>query len=481
IAENMDHQTLILLKTEINNLIGFQIEENTVRDYLDGSFFSQVLGYTGRINPDEFNQLKEKDYFISDYLGKQGLEKSYEEILRGKPGIFETQKDATGKKIEEGITREPEAGQSLILWLDADLQKKLQEELSAISQSVGTRKAAAVAMDPKTGGILAMVSLPSFDNNIFSQNLSQEAFAKIINDPAKPLFNRAISGNYASGSVIKPLTAAAALQERIISPEKQILDIGYIEIKNKYDPEISYIFRGLKPNGWVDLRKAIAVSSNIYFYTIGGGYKDQAGLGSVKIKNYLNLFGWGEKTNIDLPQETNGLIPNRLWKEETLGESWYSGDTYNLSIGQGFLQVSPLQITAAFVAIANNGSLFRPQLVKEIVSGSPDSFTSIQKNEPVLTRNLPIDPENLQVVREGMRQGVTYGSSVLLNGLPVKAAAKTGTAQTSKNNLYTNWVTVFAPYDDPEIVLTIMIEDVPGVRSATLLVANEVLRWYFTK
>ncbi len=494
IAENLDHQILILLKTEIDNLIGFQIEENTVRDYLDGSFFSQVLGYTGRINPDEFNQLKEKDYFISDYLGKQGLEKSYEEILRGKPGIFEIQKDATGKKIKEGITRNPEAGQSLILWLDADLQKKLQEELSVISQSIGTRKAAAVAMDPKTGGVLAMVSLPSFDNNIFSQNLSQESFAKIINDPAKPLFNRAVSGNYASGSTIKPLTAAAALQEKIISPEKQIYSEGFISVTNQYHPDIIYTYHDTAPPGWVDMRRAIAISCNVYFYTIGGSYnvitsegvKYQPGLGSVKIKNYLNLFGWGEKTNVDLPQETSGFIPDHRWKEETLGESWYSGDTYNLSIGQGFLQVSPLQVAAAFVAVANNGNLFQPQLVKEIVSGSPDSFTNIQKIEPILTRNLPIDAENLQVVREGMRQGVTYGSSVLLNSLPVKAAAKTGTAQTNRDDIYVNWVTVFAPYDAPggaeaEIVLTIMIEDVPGVRSATLPVANEVLRWYFTR
>lgn len=481
IAENLDHQTLILLKTEINNLTGFQIEENTVRDYLDGSFFSQVLGYTGRINTDEFKELKEKGYFISDYLGKQGLEKSYEEILRGKSGIFEIQKDATGKKIEEGITKAPEPGQSLILWLDADLQKKLQQELSMIAQNIGIRKAAAIAMDPKTGGVLAMVSLPSFDNNIFSQNLSQEAFAKIINDPAKPLFNRAVSGQYASGSSIKPLIAAAALQEKIIAPDKQILDIGYIEVKNKYDPKISYIYHDNAVHGWVDMREAIAVSCNTYFYTIGGSYKDQAGLGSVKIKNYLNLFGWGTKTNIDLPQETNGLIPDHRWKEETLGESWYSGDTYNLSIGQGFLQVSPLQIVTAFTAIANNGKLFEPQLVKEIVSGSPDSFTSIQKNEPVLIRNLPIDPENLQVVREGMRQGVTYGSSVALNSLPVSSAAKTGTAQTSKNDFYINWITVFAPYENPEIVLIVMFEDVPGVRAASTLVASETLRWYFTR
>lgn len=483
ISENLDHETLILLETEIQNLVGFQIEKNTVRDYLDGSFFSPVLGYTGRINAEEFKELAaEKDYFISDYLGKQGLEKSYEEILRGKPGIFEVQKDAAGKKIKEGMISQPEPGQSLVLWLDADLQRKLQQELSRVIQDIGTRKAAAVAMDPKTGGVLALVSLPSFDNNIFSQGLSQETFEKIINDPAQPLFNRATSGKYASGSTIKPLTAAAALQEKIISPDKKILDdIGYIEVKNQYDPEISYIFHDVAIHGWVDMRKAIAVSCNVYFYTIGGGYKNQPGLGSVKIKNYLNLFGWGTKTNIDLPQETAGLIPDHRWKEETLNETWYTGDTYNLSIGQGFLQVSPLQVAASFVAIANGGNLFKPRLVKKIINGSPNSFETIEEIQPALIRALPIDSENLQVVREGMRQGVIYGSSAILNSLPVEAAAKTGTAQTNKNNIYINWVTVFAPYDDPQIVLTVMIEDVPGLRRASLLVANETLRWYFTR
>jgi len=481
VSENLDHETLIILETEIHNLAGFQIEKNTVRNYLDGSFFSQVLGYTGRINAEEFKELGEKNYFISDYLGKQGLEKSYEKVLRGKPGIFEIQKDAAGKKIKEGMISQPEPGQSLVLWLDADLQKKLQQELSRVIQDIGIKKAAAVAMDPKTGGVLALVSLPSFDNNIFSQGLSEETFQKIINDPAQPLFNRATSGKYASGSSIKPLVATAALEEKIISPDKQIYSEGFINIVNQYHPDIVYTYHDTAPPGWVDMRKAIAISCNVYFYTIGGGYKDQKGLGSTRLKNYLNLFGWGQKTGIDLPQEAQGLVPDHVWKEENIGEPWSTGDTYNLSIGQGYLQVTPLQLAAAFVAIANDGNLFKPQLVKKIISGSPDSFETIEEIPPALIRTLPIDSENLQVVREGMRQGVTYGSSAILNSLPVKAAAKTGTAQTNKNNVYINWVTVFAPYDDPQIVLTVMIEGVPGLRAASLLVANETLRWYFTK
>ncbi|MDP3093258.1 MAG: penicillin-binding protein 2 [bacterium] len=481
IAENLSHEDIVLLETEIRNLPGFQIEKNTVRDYFEGPSFAQVIGYTGRINAKEYQNLKQENYFVSDYLGKQGLEKSYEEILRGKPGVFEIQKDAVGKKVKEGIKTEAVSGQSLVLWLDSDLQEKLQEELARISAEIGTKKAAAVALDPKTGGVLALVSLPSFDNNLFSKGISQKTLDKILNDPNQPLFNRTVSGQYASGSTIKPLIAASALQEKIISPEKQIYDQGFIEIQNQYDPEITYVFHDLEPHGWVNMKKAIAVSCNVYFYTIGGGYKGQKGLGSTKIKNYLNLFNWGQPTNIDLPQETSGLIPDHRWKEENINEAWYTGDTYNLSIGQGYLQVSPLQVATAFSAIANNGKIMKPQIVAKIVDGRPDDQKVVKEFLPQTIRELPIDQKNLEIVREGMRDAVIYGSSAILAGLPVKAAAKTGTAQTPRANYYDNWVTVFAPYDNPEIVLTVLIEDVPGVRAAALPVANETLKWYFTK
>jgi len=479
VAENLDHETLVLLETKINDLPGFQIEKNTVRDYFEGSFFSQVLGYNGRINPQEFGVLKEKGYFISDYLGKQGLEKSYEEILRGSPGIFETQKDATGKKIKEGITKEPEAGQSLVLWLDANLQEKLQTELARVSAEIGTRKAAAIALDPKTGGVLALVSLPSFDNNVFSGNASSQDLAQILENPSQPLFNRAVSGLYASGSSIKPLVATAALEEKIISPIKQIYSQGFISIVNQYYPDIVYTYHDTASPGWFDMRKAIALSCNVYFYTIGGSYKDQKGLGSTRLKNYLNLFGWGEKTGIDLPSEAQGLVPDHVWKEEILGEPWSTGDTYNLSIGQGYLQVTPLQLATAFTAITNQGKLMKPQVVKEIIEGRPEDNKIIKEFLPQIIRDTGFSEGNLKVVLGGMRDAVIYGSSAILNDLPIKAAAKTGTAQTSKKDYYYNWVTVIAPYDNPEIVLTVLVEDVPGVRAAALPVAHETLKWYF--
>jgi penicillin-binding protein 2 len=229
------------------------------------------------------------------------------------------------------------------------------------------------------------------------------------------------------------------------------------------------------------MRKAIAESCDVYFYTIGGGYKNQPGLGPSRIKKYLELFGWGNKTQIDLPGESEGFIPSPTWKKETKKENWWDGDTYNLSIGQGDILITPLQVATAFVAIANGGTLFQPQVVKQIIDNNKNVIEEIPSK--ILRENF-IDPENLQVVREGMRMGVTgegapLASASSLNYLPVKVAVKTGTAETSKPNYYHKWITVFAPYDDPQIVLTIMIESVRDTQPTAIPVAKEVLNWYF--
>lgn len=481
LAENLEQPVLIKLESQIEQLKGLRLEKNTIRNYIDGPAFAQVLGYMGRINPQEYSEKKDENYFVSDYLGKQGLEKYYEKALRGQPGLFETIKNARGQKIKEGIKTQPESGQSLILSLDADLQRKLQSELSRVLLETNTRKGAALALDPSSGEILALVSLPSFDNNLFSQGKDSEKIKMILENPDQPLFNRAVAGLYASGSAIKPLIATAALQEKVISPEKQILDKGYIEIKNQYDPKITYVYHGVEAPGLYNMRRAIALSANIYFYTIGGGYLDQKGLGLSRIKKYLELFGWGKKTNIDLPQEAAGFIPDSAWKKEVIGENWYIGDTYNLSIGQGYLQVTPLQLATAFMAIANGGKIYEPRLVQKIIQGTPQDPKVIQEFTPEISSELNFDPQNMEIVRQGMRDGVVYGSSAILNDLPVKAASKTGTAQTSRNGYYYNWVATFAPLENPKIVLVVMIEDMPGLRTASLLVANETLKWYFTR
>ena len=490
IAENLDHQTLIILETKIGELPGFQIVNNPVREYREGENFSHLLGFTGKIWPEELKK-EPQFYSITDYVGRDGLEKSYEEILRKNPGKMKIERDALGKVISKEIIQLPESGKSLVLWLDSDLQKKIREVLEKKRLALGAKGAAAVALDPKTGGVLALVSLPDFDNNLFQKGADPQKLQELLEDPLKlnPLFNRAISGRgYLTGSTIKPLIAAAALEEKIISPEKQIYAKGFIEVPDQYNPERVYIYHDWKVHGWTDLKKAIAQSVNVYFYTIGGGYAGIEGLGPTKIKNYLELFGWGAKTGIDLPNEGEGLVPSPEWKrtyfEKKEDQIWYDGNTYYLSIGQEYVSATPLQITTSISAIANGGKLFQPRLVKSIVDSQKNLIKEITST--VIRENF-IDSKNLQIVREGMRQTVTQGTaSGYLDLLPVTVAAKTGSAQTGKfdksgNALFHNWVTIFAPYEDPEIVLTIILEDVPGLMGAALPPAKEILEWYFTR
>jgi len=482
ISENLDQQKLILLETKIVDLPGFEIKKNYTRDYKDGSVFAHIIGYTGQINAQD---LREKPglYSVLDYIGKDGVEKSYEDVLRRNPGELKIVRDARGYIISKEVSSLPEPGDSLVLWLDADLQRKIDQELKKILENVGAQKAAAVALDPKTGGVLALVSIPGFDNNIFSKGGNQGDVKNILQDPSHPLYNRVISGNYPTGSTIKPLTASAALQEKILSPSKIIDCPGKICVPNRYDPTIVYDYNDWRAHGLVDMRTAIAESCNVYFYTIGGGYGSQKGLGPSNIKKYLELFGWGRKTGIDLPAESDGFIPSPEWKKTKKGEGWWDGDTYNLSIGQGDIGITPLQVAASFAAIANGGTLYKPSVVKEVIDSNKDIVEEIQ---PKILNNGFIDGENLKIVREGMRWGVTgenspFASSVILNSLPVPAAAKTGTAQIGNTGYYYTWVSVFAPYDDPKIVLTVLIEKVKIEGQLTVLpVAKEVLDWYFT-
>lgn len=479
VAKNISLDTLIMLESRLNEFPGFRTHNNIVRDYRAGLTFSHVVGYTGKISREEFASASDR-YTIFDWIGRSGLERSYEEVLRKNPGEIRLERDAKGNVVSQQVVSLPESGNSLVLWLDAGLQEKISQELERKAAELGASAAVAVALNPKTGGVLSMVSLPNFDNNLFQQ--SSQDLASLLQDQRQPLFNRAISGKYLTGSTIKPLIAASALEEKIISPQKQIYSSGSLDIPHRYDPEIVYKFRDWASHGWVDMKKAIAQSSNVYFYTVGGGYGDQQGLGPTRIKKYLELFGWTQKTGIDLLGEAEGFVPSPDWKRATLGEGWWDGDTYFLSIGQQYLQITPLEVATAFSSIANGGKLFQPQVVKEIVDRQKNT---IEKIEPKIIRENFISPENLEIVRQGMRQAVTgenspLASSVILNSLPVSAGAKTGTAELGQDRFH-NWVTVFAPYEDPEIVITIMIENVKGVQAAVLPVARDVLQWYFSE
>lgn len=475
--DNIDIKIVLELEAQKLSLPGILVNETTARSYKDGPFFAHVLGYLRQVSP---GVLKRDDYYsLSDKSGVTGIENQYEKDLRGIKGRRAFTVNARGVVLRAASTEDPVPGNDLRLNISANLQKiafeSLQEELSLN----GVRGGAVVIMNPKNGEVLALVSLPAFDNNLFSQAVSQSDYAKLVGDPARPLFNRATSGSYPSGSTIKPMVAAAALQEKIIDPNRLVDDTkGYITIPNQYNPQEHYIFKDWKAHGFIDMRRAIAVSANVYFYTIGGGYGNIKGLGIGLINKYLSLFGLGATTAIDFPSEAVGLIPTPEWKKSAKKESWFLGDTYHVSIGQGDLVLTPLQLINAISAIANGGTLFQPQILKEVVS--PEGAV-IYEFQPKVLREKFVDPKNLQVVREGMRQTVTEGSAVFLSDLPVKAAGKTGTAQFGSQSKAYAWFVGFAPYDNPEVSFAIVAEGVNEGAFVAVPVAKKILEWYFNQ
>ena len=462
IEENIEREKALLLESNFNDVPEISIVKNSFRQYENGAVFSHLLGYLGKVNEEE---VSEKEYLLDDYVGRIGLEKIYDEQLRGKNGEQLMEVDSAGKLQKILAIKDAEMGNDLILSIDAELQKKIYDSLRAKLGTLSTSRAAAVAVNPQNGKILALVSLPEFDNNQFIRGLSSEEFDNIFSNKNEPLFNRAISGLYPPGSTVKPMLASGALTEGIVTPNKQINCPGYLNLVDKFSSSIIWTHNDWKAHGTTDMIKAIAESCDVYFYTIGEGYGDIEGLGIERIKKYLKLFGLGEISGIDLIGEKPGFIPDTQWKEETKKEKWYIGDTYNASIGQGDVLASPLQIAMATSIIANNGTLFRPQL--------------IEGKEPEIIRKDIIKKEFLEIVRKGMREAVISGSSRFLSDLAVKVAGKTGTAETAKNKAPHSWFTVFAPYENPQIVITILIENGGEGSSTALPVAKEILSWYF--
>lgn len=470
ISENIDKKSALLIEEEIKKMDGVKLERSAIRNYIDGTYFSNIIGYNGRINE---NELKENPgYLLNDTIGKNGLELSYEKQLRGAYGWQEIEVDSFGRGVKLIKKEDPQSGNNLVLNIDAGLQKKIYEEVEKITAKLKTGAGAAVvAINPKNGAVLALVNFPAYDNNLFARGISDSDYAELLNNELNPLFNRTISGEYPPGSTIKPLIGAAALQEKIISPQRIILDNGSIYVG-------SYRFLDWQPHGIVNLTKAIAQSCNVYFYTVGGGYGDIEGLGVERIKKYSNLFGLGDLLNIDIPGEKMGLIPDEEWKKNTKNERWYIGDTYHISIGQGDVLVTPLQVAAYIAAIANGGKLFQPQIVDKIINDAGDIVENIQ---PEIIRSNFIDAENMEWIQKGMRENVVSGSGVSLAGLPVQVAGKTGTAQYYGNQKTHAWFVAYAPYEDPEIALAVIIEGGGEGHTAAVPVAKEVLGWYFSE
>jgi penicillin-binding protein 2 len=339
-------------------------------------------------------------------------------------------------------------------------------------------------MDVHTGEILAMVSLPTYDNNLFSETLGEEELDILLSDPAKPLVNHAIAEMYPPGSSFKPITGLAALQEGVATPSTTIVSHGYITVTNEYDPSVVYVFHDWAALGTLDFYGGISWSSDVYFYYLAGGKQDEGfqGLGEERLARYARSFGLGEPTGVSLPGESAGLVPDAKWKERTVGEMWYVGDTYYFGIGQGYLAVTPLQLLNAVVAIANGGELLRPQLVKETRDSHDHVVATLAKE---VRRRLPVDQEYLAVMREAMRQSVSTGvaKSAQVPGLAV--AGKTGTAEfgaAGEDEGYEThgWFVGFAPYEDPEIAVVVFVQRGGGGQNSAPAAAR-IFDYYFNQ
>ncbi len=470
IDDTITREDAIIAKVKLATTPGVRISFSPKRVYDTTPGLAHLLGYTARMN--EQDVTNHPEYPRSSIIGRSGLESSYDNLLRGEVGTNEVEVNANGQFQRVLYTRPPQVGQTLRLTLDKGLQQEMAASLQDAMSKNGAKQAVGVAMDAKTGGILASVSVPTYDNNLFAQGISSEEFKKLQDNPDTPLLNRAIHGLYPAGSTIKPFIAAAALEEGTIT-NKTTLDtsIGVIKIGQ-------WEFPDWKVHGTTDVGKAIAESNDIFFYALGGGWDKIPGLGVERIKKYLRIFGFGESSEIDFANDATGLIPDPDWKKRVKKESWYIGDTYHIAIGQGDLLVTPIQLARALSSIANGGTLVRPHLVN-----SSESAGGIPSPDLIFeTSKLPLSADTLRTVQEGMRRTVdsSSGSARTLAALPFTSAGKTGTAQFGSEEKTHAWYIGYAPYENPEIVVVVLVEGGGEGNAISVPVAGRVFSYYMS-
>ncbi len=473
ILDNLTTADALDLMILTKNYTGFKVLERNERYYPYQDIFAHILGYLGSINESDIDKVKSGIYLLNDKLGKSGLELYYEEQLRGTDGKKKIEVDVLGDELKVISEQKPITGEGLILNIDYKLQTIAYNSLAKTLQANKLTKGVVVAMDPNNGAIRAAISLPSYDDNIFiSPNLYTTEINQVFSSKDDPLFFRAIQGEYPSGSTIKPIYAAAGLQENIITKSTTILSTGGIRVAQWFFPDWKAGGHGL-----TDVVKAIAESVNTFFYYLGGGYEKFNGLGIDNLKKYAQYFGFSDFNNVDFPQERAGFFPSPEWKLTTKKEPWYIGDTYNTSIGQGDVLVTPLQMANAFSAIINDGKLFEPRFLYGFKNEKTGEITPV---EPTVIRQIPVDKSNLAIVRSGLRATVLSGSAQYLKYLPVEVAGKTGTAQVGGQADPHAWFVGYAPFSSPQLVVVVLLEN--GLEGSTkaVPVAYDIFNQYFS-
>lgn len=439
IARDVPRITADLIAESSADLPGVEVVVESRREYTNGPLFAQLLGYTAPINAEQLAERKPDGYLPDDLIGKAGIEAVYEEQLRGVYGSEAVERDASGRKIQVLRTVEDAtAGNSLVLSIDTKAQQNAEKALKWGMEAAGVKRGVVIAMNPQTGEILAMVSLPTYDNNDFAGGISNADYAKLLNDPDKPLINHAVNAHYPPGSTYKLVTGTGGLADRKISKNTRVRTAGYLTLG-------STRFYEWNRRGWggCNIYCGFGHSSDTFFFQVAGM------LGIDRLGYWAKQYGFGARTGIDLPNEVAGIVPSNQWKIDTLGEPIFPGEVYQAGIGQGYDVVTPIQLINAYAALANGGKLYQPQIVREVVG--PDGEI-VRPFAPKLIRELPLKPDVLTTMREAAREVVTIRHTYNLVELPIVVAGKSGTAEfgvrDSRGRLpYSSWFVAFVPKD----------------------------------
>lgn len=484
VKRDIDEETAFLIEQQRLALPGFSVQVQPIREYMFSSLVSHILGYVGPVPAESVQEYEARGYSRNDTVGLAGIEYTYDSVLRGRNGEQYIEVDVMGRKVRSiGNPVEPEPGANLVLSLDTDLQEAAIEALKEGLARKNSPAGVIIALDPRDGKVRALVSYPSYDNNMFSRGASPEELLAVSTDPNFPLVNRAIAGAYPPGSTFKMVTASAGLQEGVITEETHRTCGGVMWVSSD-DGSQRYPFYCFNRGGHGSLNVvgALRHSCDIFFYQVGGGFEDFRGLGQGKLAQYARHFGLGSITGIDIPGEVSGLIPDAKWKRLTQHQLWVTGDTYNCSIGQGDVLVTPLQLACTTMAVANGGTVYQPRIVDYLVDNEGKVLAT---SKPRVISRVPVSAENLALVRRGMREAVDIGTARTLGVEEVAVAGKTGTAEffgpkDDAGNLPTHaWFVSFAPYDNPEIVVVVMLEHSGEGAYYAVPVAAKVLRAYF--
>ena len=439
IAQDVDKRTAQLISEAGFDLPGVDVAVEARRQYTDGPLMSQLLGYTGPVSAEQLPELREKGYQPDDLLGKVGLEAQYETELRGTYGVQTVARDKTGRRTQVLQTvSDAVPGASLRLTIDTKVQRNAQKALKWAMDKIGMTRGVVIAMNPQTGEVLAMVSLPTYDNNKFARGISQKEYKKLLQNKDKPLLNHAIQAHYAPGSTYKLVAGTGGLADRDITPSTQVMTKPFLTLGETK-------FYEWNRRGWgpCDIYCGFGHSSDTFFYQVAGM------LGIDRLAYWARQYGFGAKTGIDLPGEVDGIVPNNAWKQEALGAPVFPGETYQAGIGQGYDAVTPLQLINAYAALANGGTLYQPQIVRDIIGPDGKVVRPFQKK---VIRKMKVKPSVLRTMREAARTTVTLRHTYNLVDLPIKIAGKSGTAEfgtpDSKGRLpYSSFFVGFTPKD----------------------------------